>query len=388
MDSTRRWLLLRAAVWTVATCHLHCRSAVALSVACPAKGESLQGDVVVYAGTAGGVVAAVAAARMQAGARVIVVNPTGHLGGMVSGGLGRTDGHPSGGIAQEFFDRVGGLTFSPSMAEAVFDAWASNESLIVAHHCQAMEVQKDGTNNRVLSLTTSAGGTVTAAAWIDSSYEGELMALSGVNFTVGRESREQYGESIAGRLPAPPIWTCGCNWNLGVVNGIGEDGAPLPMVQQGTEGAHESLGAADIRVQAYNFRLCVTDTPPNRFAIPPPAKYNASQWELLRRSFQKNPQLDLQHFIKPTPLPGAPGKYDLNNGGGLSTDFVGASDGWPNGSYAQRTKIFNAHREYTLGLFHFLRTDPSVGSKLKRDIAEWGPFFSPTYASRYQCRSL
>ena len=109
-----------------------------------------------------------------------------------------------------------------------------------------------------------------------------------------------------------------------------------------------------------------------RFAFPPPTSYDSSQRELLRRAFQANPQLDLKHFFKPTPLPGAPGKYDLNNGGGLSTDFIGASDGWPNGSYAQRATIFNAHREYTLGLFHFLRTDPSVGSKLKDDIAAWG----------------
>ena len=144
------------------------------------------------------------------------------------------------------------------------------------------------------------------------------------------------------------------------------------MVQQGSEGAHEPLGAADSRVQAYNFRLCVTNVAPIRFAFPTPTSYKASQWELLRRAFKTNPHLDLQHFFKPTPLPGAPGKFDLNNGGGLSTDFVGASDGWPNGSYTQRTKIFNAHREYTLGLFHFLRTDPFVGSQLKEDIAQWG----------------
>ena len=80
-----------------------------------------------------------------------------------------------------------------------------------------------------------------------------------------------------------------------------------------------------------------------------------------------------RYFFQPTPLaPGAPGKFDLNNGGGLSTDFVGGSDLWPNASYAERGQIFEAHREYTLSLFHFLRTDPSVGAQLKAEIADWG----------------
>ena len=339
---------------------------------CPSAGETLRGDVAVLAGTAGDVVAAVAAARMGVG-RVIIANPTGHLGGMVSGGLGKTDGHPSGGIAQEFFDRVDGLTFSPSMAEAVFDGWAENASLIVVHHCQAVAAQKDPATGCVLSLTTSNGGTVAAKTWVDASYEGELMALAGVNFTVGRESRTQHNESIVGRLPAPPIWSCGCNWNLGEVNGVGPDGAPLPMVQREASGAHEPLGVADQRVQAYNFCLCVTNVAAKRFAFPPPASYKPAKWELLRRAFKAKPHLDLGHFIRPTPLgKNAPGKFDLNNGGGLSTDFVGGSDRWPNGTYSERAQIFDAHREYTLGLFHFMRTDPAVGASVKSAIAEWG----------------
>lgn len=223
------------------------------------------------------------------------------------------------------------------------------------------------------------------------------MALAGVSFTVGREARATYGEAAAGRLPAPPLWACGCNWNLGDLNGRAKDGQPLPMVEPGGGDAAEPLGAGDKRVQAYNFRLCVTDVAANRSPFPAPAHYQAEDWELLRRAFQANAArgrpLKLSDFYKPTPL--GNGYFDLNNGGGLSTDFVGASAAWPTASYPQRQQIFAAvrptffcgfrpdltgdrccvtrqHKEYTLSLFHFLQHDPSVPPSVQKGLAKWG----------------
>lgn len=229
---------------------------------------NLSVGVLVYGGTAGGVVAAVAAARMlHANMRlpsastppwhipVLLVNPAAHLGGMVSSGLGWTDGTDSGGIAREFFQAAGGYHFAPSTAARVFSDLVANASVVVASSCAVASVRKSrkatgadailpptmqttqmqqqanapahgrghihpvppaaNPTASIASIRTAAGGEFAATAFIDSSYEGDLMALAGVGFTVGRESAETYSEAAAGRLPVPPAWACGCNWAFG-----------------------------------------------------------------------------------------------------------------------------------------------------------------------------
>ena len=138
-------LLLRLIAPLLAPLPVLAAPATAPELPCPAAGATLAADVAIYAGTAGGVVSAVAARRMMgAAARIAIVNPTAHLGGMVSGGLGSTDGRDSGGIAHEFFQRAGGYKFAPSAAERVFDGWARNSTLLVAHHCEAVAAQTQG----------------------------------------------------------------------------------------------------------------------------------------------------------------------------------------------------------------------------------------------------
>ena len=187
--------------------------------------------VAVYGGTAGGVVAAIAAARNLrnknhqkpnlgggASSLVLLINPSGsHLGGMVSSGLGWTDGTDSGGIAAEAFAKMGGYHFAPSTAERVFDELVKNESstLSVASSCRIVAVEMGGRGaTTIVAATTSAGGRVTAAAFVDSTYEGDLMAMAGVSFVVGREAAAEFNESAGGRLPVPPTWDCGCNWGF------------------------------------------------------------------------------------------------------------------------------------------------------------------------------
>eukprot|EP00039_Didymoeca_costata_P033056 m.40512 g.40512 ORF g.40512 m.40512 type:complete len:634 (+) comp9672_c0_seq1:172-2073(+) len=334
---------------------------------CPKHGESHKTGVLVYGGTAGGVIAAVSAAR--AGSTVTIMAPSAHLGGMVSSGLGCTDGGPSGGISAEFFKRVGGKQFAPSAAEKVFNTMAAEANITVIFNCPVSKVSKDGT--LVSSLTSMQGGEVSAEVVIDASYEGDVMALAGVPYTVGRESKSQFNESPAGRLSIPPVWGCGCNWQFDNVSGVDEQGNPLPMVTK-FDGA--PLGTGDHRVQAYNFRLCFTKDPLNRRVFPAPKSYNTSQWELLRRVFlsatQNNLQLDVSSFFGIRDV--GNNKTDVNNGGGLSTDYVGASYMWPTANYSERALIFDDHKEYTLGLIHFLLSDTIVPTSLKTELGQWG----------------
>jgi hypothetical protein len=192
---------------------------------------------------------------------VLLVNPTAHLGGMVSSGLGHTDGRDSGGIAAEFFKAAGGYNFAPSTALRVFVELIANATVAVASSCAVASAQTQmhddsretlqprhprppalagagagagaGAATLVKSITTMGGGTFAAPVFIDASYEGDLMARAGVSFTIGRESSSKYSEAAGGRLPVPPIWGCRCNWDLGAVDGRADDGSPLPMVSAG-----------------------------------------------------------------------------------------------------------------------------------------------------------
>ena len=329
-------------------------------------------DVLIYGGTAGGVVAGVAAARAthQGHAlKVLLLNPSSsHLGGMVSSGLGKTDGKDSGGIAREFFKAVGGYSFAPSAAERVFDELARNASLLVASKCRIVAVMKHqrragsgsatvmaagAAPSNIVSVTTSNGGTIGARVFIDATYEGDLMQLAGVNYTVGREASCQYDEEAAGRLPVgiPGPWSCGCNWNLGIVDGRGADGKLLPMVRDATTMA--AKGAADKAVQAYNFRLCLTQDATNFRSIPAPARYDPIEWQLLRRVMQHlhgqalqdkedDHTLTFSSFIGCVDVGG--NKTDCNNHGGLSTDFIGASWTWPDANHQERLRLFELHK--------------------------------------------
>lgn len=337
--------------------------------------------VVIYGGTAGGVVAAVAAARnledlgntSDDSNGVLLLSPSLHLGGMVSSGLGWTDGTDSGGIAAEAFLKMGGYHFAPSTAERVFDGIVRNESsLKVIKGCRIASVEKD-IMNRIVSAGTSAGGTVTAKVFIDATYEGDLMPLANISYRVGREAVTEFNESLAGRLPVPPLWGCLCNWDFKrPVDGRNSNGNPLPMIQA-VASELPPIGSADKRVQSYNFRLCLTQNKSNLRPFPGPSNFSSSEWELLRRVIAANADTGLKfgnfftndHFV-------APGKTDSNNAGGLSTDYVGGADEWPEADHVKRQLIWERHKQYTLGLYHFLTTDPVVPSALRREALSWG----------------
>ncbi len=325
-------------------------------------------DVVVCGGTASGVLAAVAAARE--GASVILLEPTQHLGGMVSGGLGWTDyGRPEtvGGYTREYYERIGkhyaktGVEWhvEPHVAEAVFNEMASKAHVRVEYGQRLKEhagVQLDG--RRIAAIRCESGREYRAPTFIDATYEGDLMAQAGVSFHAGRESKDEFGEPGAGVRRLIPSGKPGA--------GKDKQGV-LPLVYDGDPGAPSS---GDNRIQSYNFRLCLTRTLTNRVPIAKPAAYDARDYTLSAQLLAAMPSPTLDQVLTLSPL--ANGKTDVNNYGHVSTDLPNASWGYPNGTYAQRQRLWQRHKDYVQGLLWFLANEPRVPEAIRQQAAPWG----------------
>lgn len=257
-----------------------------------AEPRVVEADVVVYGGTSGGVVAAVAARRM--GKTAVIVEPGRHLGGMTSGGLSWTDVGSSpkrvraiGGMAREVYRRIGArygmapgtefdapanddptrtgvdfakppsLSFEPHVAEAVFGELVREAEVEVYFDSPLATVKKDGAHIR--ELATAGGDVFRGRVFVDATYEGDLLAAAGVSFTVGRESNDQYGETVDG-VQGPAESTRAGKFDVAVdpfrTPGDPASG-PLPYLLQA--GELEPHGSADKRVQSYNYRLTLTD---------------------------------------------------------------------------------------------------------------------------------
>ncbi len=333
-------------------------------------------DLVVYGGTAGGVLTAVAAARE--GKSVALLEPGRHLGGMVSSGLGWTDFGKKeviGGYALEFFERVGkrygepiGWRFEPKLAEAVFQELVAEAGVRVFYDHRLREksgVRKQGT--RLIEIATENGAAFRARVFADASYEGDLMAQARVSYTWGREGQAQYGESLAGVREHTPkhqfsVW----------VSAYDAQGKLLPEVQPGPKA---ETGSADRKVQAYNFRLCLTDDPANQAPIPKPAGFDPARYELLVRLLHaltaklgRAPQM--RELMAPDPLPNR--KTDVNNNGAFSTDYIGGSWDYPEADYAARARIWQAHKDYIAGFLYLLQHDPRVPKTLQAELLRFG----------------
>jgi hypothetical protein len=333
-------------------------------------------DVVVYGGTAGGVITAVSAARE--GATVALLEPRGHLGGMVSGGLGRTDHgrrETIGGMSIEFFQRVGKhynepITwyFEPHVAERVFREMADEARVQVFFNHRLKErggLKKTGA--RITELLTENGERFRARIFADASYEGDLLPQAKISYTIGRESVKQYGESLAGVRPKDRAHQFDFK-----ISAYDDKGRLLPEIQKEPRG---ELGAGDRKVQAYNFRMCLSSDRNNQVPFPMPAGYDPRRFELLRRLIaaltEKNgkPPIMRQLFIV-SAMPN--NKTDINNYGAFSTDYIGKSWDYPDASYKQRAAIWEDHVNYTKGLFYFLANDSSVPKSLQEEMSRWG----------------
>ena len=334
-------------------------------------------DVIVYGSTPGGFCAAIAAARE--GASVILLEPTDHVGAMNTGGLSHCDSNQMVrstlmGLFYELHTRVvrdytgRGLpapydaarkdqsrwTFEPHVAMRVTMRMLNEAGVTVLTERHLQSVTKDGPH--ITSLVTK-NGIFTAKVFVDGTYEGDLMAAANVDWTIGREGRDEYNESLAGKqYPKQKM-------NIG---GFDDNGRLLPLITSDDGGPED---AGDQNIMTYSFRLCLTDDPSNRVPMPEPTNYDPARFDVVRRAFkagEKRIGFDLY------PLPG--GKFDGNNsiGGQFSIGLVGGPNTWHSADEAGRKKIWEAHKQYTLEFFHFLTTDASVPVAVRNRFAKLG----------------
>ncbi len=329
----------------------------------------IEADVCVYGGSSAGAAAAVAVRR--GGRTVSLAAFDGHIGGLSSGGLGATDiGNKAaiGGISREFYRRLGeyyetdeSWTFEPHVAERVFLDMLEEAAVPVRYHQHLSRVFKDGPT--IVAIEMTDGTIYRAQQFIDATYEGDLMARAGVHYHVGREDNSVYRETLNGVHFGHPNHNFKAWVDPYVVEGNPTSGL-LPLVQDAAAG---SQGQGDRCLQAYNFRMCLTDVAANRLPFPRPLDYDPNRYELLRRYIEAG-VWDLMWLTIRMPN----GKTDTNNHGAIGTDHIGANFGFPDGTYAEREAIFQDHVSYTAGLFFYLQNDLLVPQRIRDEMAKWG----------------
>jgi hypothetical protein len=354
-------------------------------------------DIVVYGGTSGGIVAGFQALAM--GKSVLVIEPSARIGGMTTGGLGQTDiGNKQviGGLSRDFYRRlyryyqdpsvwkwqqreeykpkpqtkidVGDdtmWTFEPGAALRIYQDWIRETGLKVLtnerlNRRRGVKMEQ----GRIVSITMESGRTFVGKVFIDASYEGDLMAAAGVSYTVGREANAVYGETLNG------VQTKNAKHHNFVpgVDPYVKAGKPrsgvLPFIDPKGPGEE---GSGDRRVQAYCFRLCLTDHPVNRVPWSKPRGYREEWYELLFRNFEAGytnvPWIN-------SAMPNR--KTDINNRDGFSTDFIGQNYEYPEASYKEREKIVARHLLYQQGLLWTLANHPRVPEHVRREVSRWG----------------
>jgi hypothetical protein len=365
-------------------------------------------DVVIYGGTSAGVSAAIQTARL--GKSVILIEPTNRLGGLTTGGLGQTDiGNKQviGGIAREFYQNIKGYyedsthwvwqkrseykdggqtrndknedamwTFEPSTALKVFHVMIRDLDIQILYN-QRLD-RKAGvskTDNRINSITMESGETFSGKMFIDATYEGDLMATAGITYTIGREANAQYGESLNGvqandtsRTLTGTLSANGRHHNF--VEGV--DPYIVPRDQSsglipGINPDVEEDGSGDKNIQAYCFRMCLTDHPENRIPFVKPEGYEELDYELLFRNYEAG--YNRIPWIN-SKMPNR--KTDSNNRDGFSTDFIGQNYFYPEANYEERARIIQKHRTYQQGLMWSLAYHPRIPEEIREEVSRWG----------------
>lgn len=344
-------------------------------------------DVVVYGDSSGAVVAAIAAKRD--GRSVIWVNPTSFPGGMSSSGLGATDflGYRNtfGGIASEFYDEVAKeygtafvRCFEPHVGRKVFERMIADSGVTVIYNEQLDRSPSKGVmmeGQRITAITTLSGKTYRGKMFIDATYVGDLMAAAGVTYTFGREPESQYGEDMAGvrRGDTIPRVHYGQKDKDHFVSEVDPFVRPgdsssglLPHIHQ-IEGL--TNGQGDRKIQAYNYRVCLTSNPANRIPIEKPPGYREIDHELLLRNFDAG---DLRLPALVEPLAGSGQKVDWNNMHAVGSDYVGANWDYPEASYERRREIEKEHETYIRGFLWTMANSPRVPEKIRQRTASYG----------------
>lgn len=336
--------------------------------------KKVEVDLCIYGATSAGVIAAYTAAN--AGKKVLIVDPANHLGGLSSGGLGMTDiGNKFvvKGLALDFYRKIGKhygtfeqWIFEPKVAKGIFQDYLEKANVQVMMNNPLSKVTKQDGNITEIAINSPQGVTVVSAKiFMDCTYEGDLLAAAGVSYHVGREDNSLYGETINGvqlldghQFPngIDPYKIKGDS-SSGLLWGISKE----RLLPQGT---------GDKKVQAYNYRITLTNVPENRIAITKPDNYDPQRYELLKRQKELQPWKSLQDVFIWSLMPN--GKTDINNRNGLSTDMIGMNWDYPEADWKRRREILKAHEDYTKGLLYFVGNDPAVPQKIRDEILQWG----------------
>lgn len=336
-------------------------------------------DVCIYGANSAGVIAAYTA--QKSGKSVLLIEPSTRLGGLSTGGLGFTDignKYVVKGLSRDFYRRLGThygkleqWIFEPSVAEKVFKDYVNEANLNVLFNMRLIKVEKS--KNKIQSIVVENSNNpsiatnqiVNAKVFIDCTYEGDLMGLAGVSYTIGRESNTLYNETYNGvqlldghQFPdgIDPYKEKG-NPASGLLWGI----SPKPLLANGT---------GDNKVQAYNYRICLTDNPANKVDITKPDNYDPEKYELLIRLKEKQPWNSLKDIFIWSMMPNR--KTDINNRGGFSTDMIGMNWNYADASYAERKRIIKEHEDYTKGLLYFVGHDQRIPLKIRNEMLKWG----------------
>ena len=374
-------------------------------------------DVVVYGATSAGISAAIQCSRMHK--TVLLIEPSHRIGGLTTGGLGATDIGSKiaiGGISKEFYQLIKKYydqpknwkwqdkadyresrniegedamwTFEPSVALNIYREMIAEEQIDLVYNKRLLRdggVNKD--NGRITHLKMESGEIYKGKMFIDATYEGDLMAASGVSYTIGRESNKLYGETLNGVQLDKINTTIGKKISHNalhhnfinkvdpyIVKGDPASGL-LPYISSKSPGVD---GEGDDKIQAYCFRMTLTDHPDNRIPFKKPDNYNELNYELLFRNYEaaEGPISEMYSYGDPlvpwinTPMPNR--KTDTNNQKGFSTDFIGQNYAYPEATYEEREKIVEAHLNYQMGLMWTLAYHPRIPEEVRKVVSDWG----------------
>lgn len=386
----------------------------------PAAGQSIDYDIVIYGATSAGIAAAIQSSRM--GKSVVLIEPSNHLGGLTTGGLGATDiGNKQaiGGISREFYrnikkyyddpdhwllqtreeyfaDKSGRSqegedamwTFEPSAAKKVYREMMEKEDIdLVTGKRLDRSMGVETEDNNILKITMESGEVFSGKVFMDATYEGDLLAAAGVTYTIGREGNKEYGETLNGvqankynlTLDGRPSRNALHHNFIDKVDPYVVKGDPssglLPFIIEGGPGVD---GAADKGIQAYCLRMTLTDHPDNRIPFQKPEGYNELEYELLFRNYEAAEGLleEMYYYGDPlvpwinTPMPNR--KTDTNNQKGFSTDFIGQNHAYPEASYEERGLIKERHLKYQQGLMWTLAYHPRIPQQVRDVVSQWG----------------
>lgn len=340
-------------------------------------------DICIYGATPAGITAAIAA--KQEGASVLLIEPSRWLGGILGAGIKPaqdcSEARAVGGLTKK---RVFELGETPPLIRQNLARWLEAEEIPLLFEQRVARVCKNGASIRHIELelappdalgvptpkATGAGETIEAKLFIDASYEGDLMALAGVQYATGREGREEFGEAPAG-VGKPTNWT---PIDPYICPGDIQSGL-LPLLEA-DHGLPE--GAGDRYTQAYNFRFYITQDPEKSAPLAKPDGYDAAQFEIIGRYAEhiaataKNEGEMMERLSRIFPGTKCQDEYNYQRTSLFTIAPLGISRGYQDGDWPARAQVWQGHIDYLNGLHHFLSTDARVPAAFREQTARTG----------------